>query len=124
MKLFRCQACEQIRQFKIVRGKRSGHVQGCLPEIFELSALEPAGNAKPIPALSAPMPLPTRGRILREAGVLPAHRLHAGAGRRPRAAGCVSGRHQGAADGDRLQDLYEKVMKWDLIDAWRSMTMR
>jgi hypothetical protein len=41
MKLFHCQACDQILYFENVRCERSGHTLGYLPAEFDLSALEP-----------------------------------------------------------------------------------
>lgn len=41
MKLFRCQACEQVLHFENTRCERSGHVLGFLPEEARLTALEP-----------------------------------------------------------------------------------
>jgi hypothetical protein len=47
MKLFRCQACGQILHFENTRCERSGHALGYLPELAQLSALEPGGEAEP-----------------------------------------------------------------------------
>jgi hypothetical protein len=41
MKLFRCQACDQVLYFENTRCERCGHVLGFLPEASQLSALEP-----------------------------------------------------------------------------------
>jgi hypothetical protein len=41
MKLFRCQACDQVLYFENIRCERSGHVLGYMPELTTLSALEP-----------------------------------------------------------------------------------
>ena len=45
MKLFRCQACDQVLYFENTRCERCGHVLGYLPEAGRLSALEPEGEA-------------------------------------------------------------------------------
>ncbi|MDO9710130.1 zinc-binding metallopeptidase family protein [Paracraurococcus lichenis] len=42
MRLFRCQACDQVLYFENTRCEKSGNVLGFLPEIGLLSALEPA----------------------------------------------------------------------------------
>jgi hypothetical protein len=44
MRLFRCQACDQVLYFENTRCEKSGHTLGFLPEIGLLSALEPAGE--------------------------------------------------------------------------------
>jgi hypothetical protein len=41
MKLFRCQACDQILYFENTRCERCGHILGFLPEASQLAALEP-----------------------------------------------------------------------------------
>ena len=41
MKLFRCQACDQVLYFENIRCERSGHALGYMPELTTLSALEP-----------------------------------------------------------------------------------
>lgn len=43
MKLFRCQACDQVLHFENVRCERCGRELGFLAEAMRLSALEPAG---------------------------------------------------------------------------------
>lgn len=42
MKLFRCQACDQVLYFENTRCERSGHRLGFMAELATLSALEPA----------------------------------------------------------------------------------
>ena len=44
MRLFRCQACDQVLYFENTRCERCGHALGFLPEIAQLSALETAGE--------------------------------------------------------------------------------
>jgi hypothetical protein len=46
MKLFTCQACEQLLFFENTRCERCGHVLGYLPERRVLSALAPAGDGR------------------------------------------------------------------------------
>ena len=45
MRLFKCQACEQLLYFENTRCERCGHTLGYVPEINQLSALDPKGNA-------------------------------------------------------------------------------
>jgi hypothetical protein len=44
MKLFRCQVCAQVLYFENIRCERCGHTLGYLPDIGQLSALEPRGG--------------------------------------------------------------------------------
>ena len=55
MRLFHCQACDQVLYFENIRCERSGHALGFLAEPTQLSALEPEGDAwRPLAAPETP----------------------------------------------------------------------
>ncbi|RYI99826.1 MAG: hypothetical protein EON47_15595, partial [Acetobacteraceae bacterium] len=47
MKLFRCQACDQVLYFENTRCERSGHRLGYMADLATLSALEPEPGGEP-----------------------------------------------------------------------------
>ena len=62
MKLFRCQACAQVLYFENTRCERCGHTLGYLPDIAELSALEPRGGTSVAGAWQA-LAVPSRRHL-------------------------------------------------------------
>src|ERR1700679_2297015 len=53
MKLFTCQVCSQLLYFENVRCEHCGHTLGYIPDIAQISALEPLENGA-WKALAAP----------------------------------------------------------------------